>query len=969
VDSCFGDHTLVELVEGRADDGTRDRIEAHAAHCESCRRVLSSLARGTPGGPVGVPAEPPRVGRYIVERELGAGGMGVVYAARDPELDRTVAIKLLRGVGDAAMHERLRREAQALAKLAHPNVVAVHDVGTFDDGVFVAMEYVPGVTLGAWAKTRSRREIIDAYVAAGRGLAAAHAAGIVHRDFKPDNVLVGDDHRVRVADFGLARAHGSVESAGAGDAAVSPDADTIAAGLTASGAIVGTPYYMAPEQYCGEAVEPRSDQFSFCVALYTSLYAMRPFDGDRIDELWDNIAAGRIREPPVTRRAPRRIHAALRRGMALRPDARFPTMDALLAELRPRARAWLAVPAVGIVAIAAVVAWPREREAPCTGAEAQLAGVWDGPRKLEVIASLAATQLPYAEDASREVVRVLDHYALGWRAMHTEACEATRIRGDQTEDLLALRMACLDTRLHGLDGLASTLVSADRTVAERAVSAAHALPAIAACADLTALQAPVRPPNADIAKRATELAGQIARLNARRDAGVYRDSLPAAKALARDAQALGYRPVEASAHALVAILERDLEDYAAAKTAYEQAVLAAEAGRDDHRAASSLIELIAVVGHGLGRPADVAPLRDRARALLERLDHPPQLEATLLEIAGDVEVEAGELDAADKDLTAAIAAWERLFGPDDLHVVDALRELAHLELERGRGEPARRAVERALAIQHHVLGDAHPDLAQTIELLGGADYALGRYADAAASYLRALAIYERTIGPDSVSVANVTNNLATVYEWQGKTAEAIALHRRAVAIDIAKLGAEHTLTLAHETQLASSLVDDKPAEALAILGTVLASQRKLLPADHQDIAQTIAQLGVVELALHHDAAARDHAREAMAMFRRVLGESYNPHAELRVLGEAELGLGDPPAAADTLAQAKPADATDPGSVAWGNALFGRALIESGRDPARGRRLVADAWKHIAADARMTHERAKLAAWMAAHPVQ
>ena len=204
---CLGDDTIVDFMEQRADAAVRARVEEHASRCAACREVLSSLARSGPP----VLAEPElaphtRVGRYEIVRQIGAGGMGVVYAAHDPELDRLVAVKLLRGDADPDLQQRLRREARAMAQLVHPNVVAVHDVGAFDGRTFIAMEYVPGETLLHWVAGRhTAREILAIYVAAGQGLAAAHAAGLVHRDFKPENVLIGRDGRPRVGDFGLAR--------------------------------------------------------------------------------------------------------------------------------------------------------------------------------------------------------------------------------------------------------------------------------------------------------------------------------------------------------------------------------------------------------------------------------------------------------------------------------------------------------------------------------------------------------------------------------------------------------------------------------------------------------------------------------------------------------------------------------------------------------------------------------------------
>jgi len=283
----------------------------------------------------GVQAPGKKLGRYTLVERLGSGAMGVVWRAEDPHLGRHVALKLLRRA-DEALTERLVREARAMAQVNHPNVVTVYEVGEAEDGTsFIAMEVVTGQSLRAWQKSerRSNRDIVAAYIDAGKGLAAAHAAGIVHRDFKPDNVLVGDDERVRVTDFGLAAAkpsEGAPRPFSVGDV-----------NLTTSGSVLGTPAYMAPEQFTGGNVDPRTDQFNFCVSLYEALYGERPFAGASFTELGDNVIFGRVAPPPAGARVSAGLRAILLRGMASKPNERFPTMNDLLHELgRDRARRW-----------------------------------------------------------------------------------------------------------------------------------------------------------------------------------------------------------------------------------------------------------------------------------------------------------------------------------------------------------------------------------------------------------------------------------------------------------------------------------------------------------------------------------------------------------------------------------------------------------------------------------------------------
>jgi hypothetical protein len=325
-----------------------------------------------------------RIGRFVVVGELGSGGMGVVYSAHDRELDRKVALKVLRAAA-ATEEERMRmlREGQAMARVTHPNVITVYEVGVEGTIVFLAQELLDGGTLGKWLEKRhTEQEILDKFVAAGRGLAAAHAAGLVHRDFKPDNVLLGQDGRVRVSDFGLARALGAVaDPLAATTRANGPRRDaelsrSPMSPLTATGAVMGTPMFMAPEQHNGERADERSDQFSFCVALYHALYGDWPYGGKTAVALADNVIHGRLQPPPKSRSVPGRLRKLLLRGLATDPAARYPSMDALLAELayvparklRRAAIAGALVAVVGGALIGGYALRSREAERPTVDA-------------------------------------------------------------------------------------------------------------------------------------------------------------------------------------------------------------------------------------------------------------------------------------------------------------------------------------------------------------------------------------------------------------------------------------------------------------------------------------------------------------------------------------------------------------------------------------------------------------------------
>ncbi|HEU4611573.1 MAG TPA: protein kinase [Kofleriaceae bacterium] len=388
---CLDANDVQDLMSGALDSAQRAGVLSHLDTCEDCRELLGVTARDAlrqqlegnadepaaggndaamappsdnnaglldtvaaseeSGGPRPVdlgaspaprdastgmpPTQGRRLGHYTLIERLGAGAMGIVWRAEDPRLGRQVAVKLLRRADDE-LTERLVREAQSMAQVNHPNVVTVYEVGEGGDGAtFIAMELVKGESLRAW-QTRMRRpipEIVEAYIAAARGLAAAHAAGIVHRDFKPDNVLVGDDGRVRVTDFGLAAAK---PGASARMARQISDVN-----LTTSGSVMGTPAYMAPEQFTGGNVDPRTDQFNFCVALYEALYGERPFAGAKFDELADSVCDGKIREAPAGSHVSSALRAIVLRGLSVKPGDRFATMDELIRELgRDRAKPW-----------------------------------------------------------------------------------------------------------------------------------------------------------------------------------------------------------------------------------------------------------------------------------------------------------------------------------------------------------------------------------------------------------------------------------------------------------------------------------------------------------------------------------------------------------------------------------------------------------------------------------------------------
>ncbi|HEY8377881.1 MAG TPA: serine/threonine-protein kinase, partial [Nannocystis sp.] len=379
---------------------------------------------------------PQRIGRFVVLERLGAGGMGVVYAAYDPQLDRKVAVKLLLPSLSGSDREdvaraRLLREAQALARLSHPNVVAVYDVGTHAGQVFIAMEFIAGESLTSWLKAepRSVREVLAVFQDAGRGLAAAHRAGLVHGDFKPDNVLVDRAGRVRVVDFGLAFAQEETRTEEESPGALRSTLE-LSQLPARPGMLVGTPAYMAPEQFHGEPGSARSDQFSFCVSLYEGLYGHRPFAGDDVATLKRAVCLGAVPDEPRDRRLPPWLRRVLLRGLHWDAAQRFSDMDQLLAALaRDPGRRWrrAGLTALAVLTLAgaawgyrwAILREYEQRQGLCAAAAENLAGIWDHDRKDMVQKSFMATGVAYAADTWARVAARLDAHTAAWVRMHT----------------------------------------------------------------------------------------------------------------------------------------------------------------------------------------------------------------------------------------------------------------------------------------------------------------------------------------------------------------------------------------------------------------------------------------------------------------------------------------------------------------------------------------------------------------------
>jgi tetratricopeptide (TPR) repeat protein/predicted Ser/Thr protein kinase len=758
------------------------------------------------------------VGRYLILEEIGKGGMGVVYKAYDPELDRQVALKLIvaRESASDSVRERLMREAQALARLQHPNVIAVYDVGRYGAAVFIAMEFVEGKNLRAWLEVpRKRREILGVFLAAGEGLAAAHHAKLVHRDFKPDNVMVGNDGRVRVLDFGVARAAGQEaptdEEIGAAPAAVPAPApapsDSQSSGrltpkllstpLTQTGAIIGTPRFMSPEQHLGAVADPRADQFSFCVSLHWALYGAFPFQGATPQQTVDAVVAGKIADPLPGATVPRWLRQVIVRGLARDPDQRYPSMDTLLTALRADPGAALVrrlrAGGVALVALGAILGWQKVQQhhlRACAGAERNLAGIWDDTRRAEVRAAFRKSGLPYAEGALNGVERAFDAYVRAWVAMHGDACEATRVRGEQSEELLDLRMECLGQRLQEVKAEADLFARADAKVIENAVQAVDSLSSLSVCADAAALRSPVRPPTDPQARaRATRVRAELAEANAMERAGLAPEALRALRSTAEAAHALGYRPLEGEALTDLGSIESVLGDYDGSERHLQEGVLAAMAGGDKATAARAFGELVWTAA-AARRFDDGIRWAGYATALLES-GGSEQTQAQVLNSLGFLYDSQGKYEEAVAQHRRALALKEKLYGPSNERVTDSLDNLGLALSELGRYEEGEKYLRRALEIDEKAFGSEHPELLAALNNLGSLLNELGRTDEALMHLRRALRLAETALGSESFQVAMTLTNIGGVLEEAGRHEEALATFRRSLDVCSKVFGPDH----------------------------------------------------------------------------------------------------------------------------------------------------------------------------------
>ncbi len=780
-----------------------------------------------------VPVRGDTLGRYVVLSTLGAGAMGVVLAAYDPELDRKVAIKLVKNRSAsqrASELSRLQREAQAMAKLSHPNVVAVHDVGVVEPGrrgegqLFIAMEYIEGQTLSKWLATpRHWREVLDLFLLAGSGLVAAHAAGVVHRDFKPENVLLGDDGRVRVLDFGLALAGegGSEREATSLEAVRKLPTD-----LTATGTLMGTPAYMAPEQFLGFRADARADQFSFCVALYEGLYGKRPFAGDHIHTLLVAVTEGRIEPPPRSSNVPAWLRSVVMRGLSREPESRFASMQDLLGEIdrhRNRASSWRFLALGGVLAVTAagLALMPREQpQGPCATTSEAFATAWDASKRAEVEKVFAGAGI-----AAEPVIAAIDRYAEEWTALRRTNCEATRVASSQSDELMDLRNACLDRRRNEIGALIDVLRSGRPAALAEANKHIESLVPVAECsADDRLRQRVPLPSDATVRAAIIEAELTLANASAQLDAGMYAEALAQVESIPKSTLD-AYAPLRAS-HEMVrarTLLARG--EYLAADVALNAALVAAADGGDDRLLAEAMLVQIEAVGVALGHVDEGQRIAQMAKAQLARLDNPVDLRRRLRVQLGNLERVGGKPEAALAIFSALATELEEDGAGQSNLALSVNRRVAGLLANLGRYEEADKLLLKAIEELESRLGPEHPDLIIPLSNLGASQAQRGDFDAATATHKRLLALAELRLGEDHPDTAVAYESMG-VLAHHAKRFEQARDHLARAEASYAKIyDAAHPSLVRVRGNLAAALIELKDYDTAE--STLLASAAAL----------------------------------------------------------------------------------------------------------------------------------------------
>jgi len=782
------------------------------------------------------------VGRYIVIDLVGAGGMGAVYAAYDPELGRKVALKLLLpgGTLEPSEQRRLLREAQVMARLSHPNLCTVHDVGIFHEQVFIAMEFIQGVTLRAWLQQHSRswEQVLAVLVAVGRGLAAAHAVGVVHCDLKPDNVMLGADGRPRVMDFGIARTDRAVDDT---DISMSHLSQRTNETFTDPGPVRGTPHYMAPEQWSTRQPTKQSDQFSFCVMVWEALYGERPFAeaaSDRDGELQ------RLRTPPSSAHVPAWLRRTLTRGLSAHPMDRYPSLDALLTELAAvqmrRRRRWLvggtAVVALTLGGAMGARLWQTQRHVEaCEAAGASLGTeVWTDDTRGRTKQALIAAKVPDAAATGDRVANWVDTFVARWQQGRYDACMA----GDEQV------IACLADHRQRLELLlAAMLETSERGLMAKAIHVAATLPDPRTCNEPVHVRRFAASDESEPV--AAALRDDLRRGQMLTETGRAAEAASLLQGVRERADVAGLRAlvIEAKAHAGVAA--GHAADYATAERLLREALLEAASSGLDVIAVEAGSQLVSVVGTSLARPAEALLIGEFTEALVHRLgqtDRP--LHARLLRQMAVAQHLAGDVREALQRSRRALDIFQRELGGAHPDLAAAIVQVANQLKDLGDYRQALVDYKKGLEVAVAVFGEMSIPAGMIQGNMGTLYLFLGQQADGLAAAKKSFAAYESSLDAGHPDVARAHSNLANAFAHSGDLPAAVAEHQKAVTKFEAAMGPMHRDLggLLHDFAYAQFLSGDKD-KAIANLRRALAIWEATLKPNDPRLASVLGALG------------------------------------------------------------------------------------------------------------------------------
>lgn len=782
-----------------------------------------------------------KFGRYTILDRLGAGGMGEVWAAYDPNLDRKIALKLIHPQSDSVRQKhhraRLLREAQALAKLSHPNVVTVYDVDQIDDRLFIAMEFVEGETVAQWVERVSPgwKDILDVYLAAGRGLIAAHERRIIHRDIKPSNIVLGNDQRVRILDFGLAK--GLIEEETLDDVFPDPEEDSslhdvvlsARRTLTKTGPAIGTPGYMALEQLrAGRTAGPAADQFSLAVSLYESLYKQPPFPRSSILARLQAMEDGEIRSPPENTSVPARVYTVLHKALQPDPSDRYVSMSAFIDALEGDTYQWpwryvwvssiAAVLAVGI-GLAWMLRGPTEpEELPCRDAAIVEDDVWNHQRQATITRAFEASNSPMAERALEHVVNETDRFKEAWMSTWKNVCEATHVQGVQSQFLLDVRMNCLAEQRQALNTYLDRFSEGNAGVVEASAGLLLSLDGPAYC---ETLQSPgVEPAISDpevlsALKHAKE---QLIRSRAAYVLGEFDQALTLAESVEALARQHDHQALLASSliHQADPLAKKHRDK---ALEMLQDAVRVASGVGDLHVELKAWQSLFAITGQERVKTADDIALREvwllgSESAMYKAL----QAHVVPNHVRGEVATARAEFHLNRGEFQDSREHAQRALGDDATSpqfIARAQKWLGLGEVMTGNYESAEQHLLRSLAFERSYLGDEHPEVASSLYALGNLYFDIGDFPRAEQAYRQAIEIASTHADADLDAwlLYRISLGLARLRQGQTDAASAELSDLRATIHDSASVAVQAVLLYAEG---AVTQAQDESKAALAL---------------------------------------------------------------------------------------------------------------------------------------------------------